>query len=44
MFVVKSSWRRVRCRKHLSHREGVWRFVRHVQATEKKIILHMEHT
>jgi hypothetical protein len=27
-----------------SHREGLSRFVRYVEATEKKTILHTEHT
>lgn len=31
-------------RARLSHREGLWRFVRYVEATEKKTILHKEHT
>ena len=36
--------RKVRRRTRLSHREGLWRFVRHVEATEKKTILYTEHT
>jgi hypothetical protein len=31
-------------RARLSHREGLWRFVRYVETTEKKTILHTEHT